>query len=275
GGLSGWLKCKAKSAVHTVVKAVEDHPVIAAMVVTAVVVGAAACIVASGGACGGVLVAAAEGFAGALETGATLSGAVAGAAMGAAGTGGLALGATAVASLGAGKIMSAIEQDAGKEAAATSRSTQPEVKVDGTGSRGHADEPAVGKNLPSAHAVAESVTHGSRSDGNAVIAGHGWRDQYAESFEMPQGTWLKCHCEDGMKLGDSAGLKIELGQPVPVTETILPGQRMKDILVGPPKGLNVATGSVVTSVPTPLSEMLKPGMGCVYLATCRELREGF
>ncbi|MBV2156764.1 RHS repeat-associated core domain-containing protein [Kitasatospora sp. SUK 42] len=128
GGFSGWLKCKAKSAVHTVVKAVEDHPVIAAMVVTAVVVGAAACIVASGGVCGGVLAAAAEGFAGALETGATLSGAMAGAAMGAAGTGGLALGATAVASLGAGKIVSALEQDAGKAASAAPRTPSPTVK---------------------------------------------------------------------------------------------------------------------------------------------------
>lgn len=112
--------------------------------------------------------------------------------------------------------------------------------------------------------------HGSRPDGNVVIAGHGWYDQYAASFEMPRGTWLKCFCRDGLKVRDSIGLKVELGQDVPVVETIVPGQTMPDQFIGPPHDLRIATGSVTVSEPTFLSEILKPNMGCVYLATCRE-----
>ncbi|WP_277440723.1 ricin-type beta-trefoil lectin domain protein [Streptomyces sp. SPB162] len=144
----------------------------------------------------------------------------------------------------------------------------------GHASRGH-NQPKAGKNLPSSAKVAKSVTHGSRPDGNTVIAGHGWYDKYAESFEMPRGTWLKCFCADGLKLDDSVGLQVEMGGDVPPVETILPGGRMRDIFVGPPRKLNIATGSVTVSEPTLLSDLLEENMGCVYLATCRELTKSW
>ncbi|MFD0568312.1 polymorphic toxin-type HINT domain-containing protein [Kitasatospora gansuensis] len=100
GGVSGWFKNAAKSVVHTVVKAVEEHPIITAMIVTAIVVGAAACIIATAGGCAAVLVAAGEAALAGAEMGG-VAGAITGAAVGATVEGGMALGAAGLASLGA------------------------------------------------------------------------------------------------------------------------------------------------------------------------------
>ncbi|MEV6210300.1 polymorphic toxin-type HINT domain-containing protein [Kitasatospora sp. NPDC051914] len=130
GGFGGWLKCKAKAAANAVVKVVEEHPVIAAMVVTAVVVGAAACIIMSAGACAAVIVpAAANGALAAAEFGAAAM--VAGAATAVTVEAGIAVGATALAALGVGAAVAAKTAQRAEQSAAgvSSRTTQTAGKA--------------------------------------------------------------------------------------------------------------------------------------------------
>ena len=127
GGFFGSIGCGINRATHAVVKTVEEHPVLAAMVATAVVVGAIACVVATAGSCAAVLVAAGEGALTGMGTGG-VAGAVAGAAISATVEGATALGATALATLGAGGAAAAAEEVEGAEAGAAARTTTPETK---------------------------------------------------------------------------------------------------------------------------------------------------
>ncbi|CAM5584859.1 hypothetical protein SABIM44S_04702 [Streptomyces abikoensis] len=77
-----------------------------------------------------------------------------------------------------------------------------------------------------------------RPDGQAVIAGHGVYVRGTGDMQMPSGTWGYFYVEDGARLRQSVGLSIEKG-----------GTVNKDTL---------------------LSDILKPGMGPVHIAICRE-----
>ncbi|MDH6125525.1 polymorphic toxin-type HINT domain-containing protein [Kitasatospora sp. GP82] len=139
GGFGGWLKCKAQSAAHAVVKVVREHPVIAAMVVTAVVVGGAACIIMTTGACAGMLVAAGEAALGGAEVGG-VAGAITGAAVSVSVEGGVALGGAALATLGVGGAVAAqtaqsAEQSAGGVSARAAQPTAKEATETSKGAR--------------------------------------------------------------------------------------------------------------------------------------------
>ncbi|WP_405011243.1 polymorphic toxin-type HINT domain-containing protein [Kitasatospora sp. NBC_01539] len=136
GGFGGWLKCKAKSAAHAVVKVVEEHPVIAAMVITAVVVGAAACIIMTAAACAAIIVpAAANGALAAAEFGAAAM--VAGAAAAVTVEAGIAVGATALATLGVGAAVAAKTAQKAEQSAAgvSGRASQTAAKEATEGSK--------------------------------------------------------------------------------------------------------------------------------------------
>ncbi|MGW3644690.1 polymorphic toxin-type HINT domain-containing protein [Streptomyces sp. NPDC000878] len=133
----GWsLSCYGSKIVHKAYHAVQQHPVIAAVVATAVVVGVVACVVATAGGCGAVLVAGAEGFAAGAEMG-SLGGAVVGASAGVIGEGGAVVaGAAGIAGAGAAAVAEGTETAAAAKAATSSGAKAADTTAEGTASSG-------------------------------------------------------------------------------------------------------------------------------------------
>ncbi|MFD1320437.1 RHS repeat-associated core domain-containing protein [Micromonospora sonneratiae] len=119
----------------------------------------------------------------------------------------------------------------------------------------------------------ESITVGGRANGQ-VVAGHGWYfEMDGETPPLPGGIYLHFYVEHGEKLLDRIGEMIERGaRNVKPVETFGPGARVPNYLIGPPRGLNILTGSTTVGSPRHLADMLADGTirGVCHMAICRE-----
>ncbi|MGW4348985.1 DddA-like double-stranded DNA deaminase toxin [Streptomyces sp. NPDC004690] len=133
----GWsFSCHVSSFAHKTYHAIQQHPVIAAVVATAVVVGVVACVATV--ACGAVLTAGASGFAAGAEAG-SVSAAVAGAAVGVIGEGGaVVLGAAGIAGTGAAAVAEGTETAAAAKAATRTGAQEAASSAEGTAASGAA-----------------------------------------------------------------------------------------------------------------------------------------
>jgi RHS repeat-associated protein len=141
--------------------------------------------------------------------------------------------------------------------------------------RGHAPGPTFGKGVNNSDPSVE-VWPGGRPDGQSVIAGHGtWDVAQGATVKTPSGTWCVYYCADDAKLADGVGLAVEQGLVVKPYEIVKPGTTIRDLTISPARGrLNdpmvVMNGSITASEATLLSSILRPNMGPVHIATCRE-----
>ncbi|MFJ8599238.1 putative adhesin [Streptomyces shenzhenensis] len=137
--------------------------------------------------------------------------------------------------------------------------------ADATDVRGH-KIPTYGRGVGPA---AERI-HGGRTDGQTVIAGHGWYVRGTGDMQMPSGTWGYFYIEDGVGLRQTVGLAVEKGEKIKPTEIVGPGKSLPNYTVAPGDNLRMMSGSITVSRDTLLSEILKPNMGPVHLAICRK-----
>ncbi|MFJ3934694.1 putative adhesin [Streptomyces sp. NPDC090029] len=142
--------------------------------------------------------------------------------------------------------------------------------------RGHAPPPTFGKGVSNGDPWVVRWP-GGRANRQHVVSGHGtWDVVNGERTTVPRGTWCVFYCADGAKLSDGAGLAVEQGLDVARFETVKPGTEIRDLTIHPPRStvpgetMVVMKGSVTTSEATSLSSILKPDMGPVHIATCRE-----
>lgn len=121
-------------------------------------------------------------------------------------------------------------------------------------------------------AYARSIVSGGRDDGSTVFAGHGEFRYGSGSFTVPEGTTLNVYSAHGRALSQADGLAIELGGgPSPVT-VYGPGSVMPNYTLKAPTGLTVARGSTTVEDATPLSSLLRPGMGTCHWVACTLVR---
>ena len=97
----------------------------------------------------------------------------------------------------------------------------------------------------------------------------------------PPGTTVTFYCWNGMTISDQLGNAIEQGKLLPeqFRVTYYPGDRIPNYTLTQPMTLHVnkeTPGVRVITVkqPTSLAQLLRPGMGAVHWAACRESLEG-
>jgi len=135
----GWsFSCHVSHYAHKAYHAIQQHPVIAAVVATAVVVGVVACVAATAGGCGAVLVAGAEGFTAGAEAG-SLGAAAVGASVGVISEGGAVIaGAMGIAGAGAAAVAEGAETAAASKAATQSGAKAADSAAEGAAGSGAA-----------------------------------------------------------------------------------------------------------------------------------------
>ncbi|MEU6085727.1 putative T7SS-secreted protein [Streptomyces sp. NPDC047085] len=125
---------------------------------------------------------------------------------------------------------------------------------------------------------ADRVLAGGRPDGEKVFAGHGYLKSRAGETVVPEGTTISFYVQHGEPLPGLNGLTVERGvYPGGYVETFGPGDVIPNYTLGPPAstgggGFSVFENSTTVGKETALSELLKPGMGNVHWAACRELK---
>ncbi|WP_432001464.1 putative adhesin [Streptomyces sioyaensis] len=123
---------------------------------------------------------------------------------------------------------------------------------------------------------ATRVLAGGRSDGEKVFAGHGYLESTAEEITVPPGTNISFYVEDGELIPGLNGVAVEGGSyPGGAVQTFHPGDKIPDYTLAPPEphgagGFTVYENSTTVAQRTNLSELLKPDMGNVHWAACRE-----
>ncbi|WP_435858338.1 putative T7SS-secreted protein [Streptomyces sparsogenes] len=117
-----------------------------------------------------------------------------------------------------------------------------------------------------------------RPDGETVLSGHGaiWSEDTRPGQEamvtVPKGTRLLLYTEHGDILKNPKANLIELGtEPVVPTEIVEPGKQVWDYSLFPPDDLEILGNPVTVTRETPLSRLLRPNMGDVHWAACREV----
>ncbi|MGW2058633.1 DUF6531 domain-containing protein [Streptomyces sp. NPDC001840] len=111
---------------------------------------------------------------------------------------------------------------------------------------------------------------GGRPDNQAVVAGHGVYVRGTGDASMPSGTWGYFYVKDRERLKQSVGLAVERGEKIPPAEIVGPGKRFPNYTVKPGDNLEMMSKSITVSADTLLSDILKPNMGPVHIAICRE-----
>ena len=103
-----------------------------------------------------------------------------------------------------------------------------------------------------------------------VIAGHGWDlAGIMDDFAIPEGTTVRTYAERGGGILDSVGRAVENGQGPEPVKVYQSGDMMPEVALDPPYGLKVMENSMLPSGRNVLlSDILKPNMGVVDLATC-------
>jgi tetratricopeptide (TPR) repeat protein len=125
---------------------------------------------------------------------------------------------------------------------------------------------------------ADRVLSGGRVDGEKVFAGHGYLERRAGETVVPEGTNISFYVQHGDALPGLNGLTVERGvYPGGYVETFGPGDVIPNYTLAPPAssgagGFSVFENSTTVGKETALSELLKPGMGNVHWAACRELK---
>ncbi|WP_332759153.1 putative T7SS-secreted protein [Streptomyces sp. MT206] len=125
---------------------------------------------------------------------------------------------------------------------------------------------------------ATRVLKGGRTDGETVLAGHGYIEREAGEMVVPPGTTISFYVEHGERIPGLNGVAVEGGSyPGGAVETFHPGDRIPDYTLAPPEatgagGFTVYENSTTVSHRTPLSELLKENMGDVHWAACREFK---
>jgi len=144
----------------------------------------------------------------------------------------------------------------------------------GTGrkTRGSADRAAFGKSV-------EFLAAETGMNPN-ILSGHGELivDNASPITIVPNGTSLTVWTEHGNTISDALGNAIETGQPITLEQfpeaagarSYLPGSVVPDYTLSPPfnPDLNIMGNPTTVSTPTPLSQLLKRGMGNVNWAAC-------
>lgn len=127
---------------------------------------------------------------------------------------------------------------------------------------------------------ADRVLAGGRADGEKVFAGHGYIESGAGETMVPEGTHISFYVEHGETLPGLNGLTVERGvYPANgYVETFGPGETIPNYTLAPPAssgagGFSVFEDSTTVGQRTQLGELLKPGMGNVHWAACREIIE--
>ncbi|MBO0804622.1 MAG: hypothetical protein J2P25_16300, partial [Nocardiopsaceae bacterium] len=122
-----------------------------------------------------------------------------------------------------------------------------------------------------------------RPDGEVVLSGHGGIPEGdGTPVTVPDGTSVAMYTEHGQGLMNPGALNIETGfkfefysgrlEPPPEPKEVYgPGEQLPDYTLDPPVGLKVYGNPVTVTSPTRLSELLKPGMGRVHWAACRNV----
>ncbi|GAA2418927.1 putative adhesin [Streptomyces mauvecolor] len=123
---------------------------------------------------------------------------------------------------------------------------------------------------------ATRVLEGGRPDGETVLAGHGFYKSGAGDITVPPGTTLSFYIEHGKMIPGLNGVAVEGGSyPGAAVETFHPGDKIPNYTLGPPEalgqgGFTVYENSTTVGRKTSLSDLLKPDMGNVHWAACRE-----
>ncbi|MDX3230475.1 RHS repeat domain-containing protein, partial [Streptomyces sp. ME19-01-6] len=119
---------------------------------------------------------------------------------------------------------------------------------------------------------------GGRPDGETVLSGHGgiWSEDTRPGQEakvtVPKGTRLHFYADHGGMLKNPRANRIELGTELGApTEIIEPGQQVWNYSLFPPDDLEIMGNPKMVRRETPLSKLLKPNMGNVHWAACREV----
>ena len=93
---------------------------------------------------------------------------------------------------------------------------------------------------------------------------------------VPEGTTITFYAWHGQEISDDLGGAVELQQldKEQFRVTYHPGDTIPNYALLPPTGLTVFTRPGIKSIqvdhPTSLKELLKPGMGAVHWAACRQ-----
>ncbi|MFN0130190.1 MAG: putative adhesin [Verrucomicrobiales bacterium] len=120
-----------------------------------------------------------------------------------------------------------------------------------------------------------------------AFVGHGVENGFLGTTTVPQGTTLMIPARTGTMLPDALGQAIEAGHWEPVaanprwrslmegSATHLPGAEIPNLLLRPAPDLWMLQNSIRVSTDTPLSTLLRPGMGYLDWAACRQSTGGF
>ncbi|GGY70243.1 putative adhesin [Streptomyces xanthochromogenes] len=124
---------------------------------------------------------------------------------------------------------------------------------------------------------ATRVLEGGRPDGETVLAGHGFYKSGAGETTVPPGTTLSFYIDHGRMIPGLNGVAVEGGSyPGGAVETFHAGEKVPNYTLGPPEalggsgGFTVYENSTTVGRKTSLSDLLKPNMGNVHWAACRE-----
>lgn len=127
------------------------------------------------------------------------------------------------------------------------------------------------------HFYATRVFSGGRADGETVLAGHGYLRRDSGELTVPEGTTISFYVSDGELIPGLNGVAVESGvyPESGYVETFKAGDRIPDYTLAAPeaafgRSFSVMEDSVTVAERTLLSELLKPNMGNVHWAACRE-----
>lgn len=107
-----------------------------------------------------------------------------------------------------------------------------------------------------------------------ILSGHG--EFLGGELTVPEGTSVSVWTQHGGTISDALGNAIETGGNISIEEfpeiegarTYLPGSTMPNYTLSPPTGLNIMGNPTTVTMPTQLSNLVRPGMGNVNWAAC-------
>jgi RHS repeat-associated protein len=122
------------------------------------------------------------------------------------------------------------------------------------------------------HGNATDLRPGHRPDHELVLSGHGTIPTGDTSMAtVPPGTTVHMYSPHGTTISDRLGNRIEFHGTATPHETFGPGAQVPNYILSPPTGLNIMGTPVTVTQPTRLSDMLRPNLGNVHWAACREV----
>lgn len=103
-----------------------------------------------------------------------------------------------------------------------------------------------------------------------IFSGHGSYSAADGMTTIPPGTSLTVYAEHGATISDSLGNAIETGGDLSKVyqRTYVQGSNIPNYTLHPPTGLRILGSPVTVKESTPLSDLLKPGMGDCHWAAC-------